>query len=563
MGRKLVILVALFVSLCGADISAAPQEKAPSAEVKQEAVSPPSPVVLDNRTLFYVRERALSFAPEDRARAIMRKLDKLAGDSLVRPEAVSVVDSETTTDIVVDDLIIMSVTDSDARAEGRSRQELAGEYSRRISEALEKHREEYSPRSLISGIIYSAITTVVLIALLILFKVLFPKVYTKIEFWRGTRIRSIRIQSLEIIRADQIAALLKGIARGVRIFLVLLLLYFYIPLMFSFFPWTRGFAAKLLDYMLTPFQVIGRAIYEYLPNIFFLAVIILVTYYAIKLTRFFFAEVEKGTVSIPGFFSEWAIPTFKIVRFLLVAFAAIVAFPYLPGSESPAFRGVSIFLGVLFSLGSTSAVANVVAGVFLTYTRAFRIGDRVQIAETIGDITEKTLLVTRVRTIKNVDITIPNSMVLSSHVTNFSSSAREYGLILHTSVTIGYDAPWRTVHDLLIAAALATEHIMELPSPFVLQTNLNDFFVTYELNAFTDKPQRMATIYSDLHQNIQDKFNEAGVEIMSPHYSQIRDGNRTTIPDEYLPVDYEPPALRISQVRSRTEKTGADSERER
>jgi small-conductance mechanosensitive channel len=186
----------------------------------------------------------------------------------------------------------------------------------------------------------------------------------------------------------------------------------------------------------------------------------------------------------------------------------------------------------------------------------------VQIAETIGDITEKTLLVTRVRTIKNVDITIPNSMVLSSHVTNFSSSAREYGLILHTSVTIGYDAPWRTVHDLLIAAALATEHIMELPSPFVLQTNLNDFFVTYELNAFTDKPQRMATIYSDLHQNIQDKFNEAGVEIMSPHYSQIRDGNRTTIPDEYLPVDYEPPALRISHVRSRTEKTGADSERE-
>jgi small-conductance mechanosensitive channel len=563
MGKQLVFVLVFFVLLFEAAYAAAPQKKSPSPEVKTEAASPPSPVVLDDKTLFYVRERALSFTPEDRARAIARKLDKLSRDPFVRPGAVSIVDSDTTTEIVVGDVVIMSITDSDARAEGRSRQELAREYSQKIKEALEKHREDYSFRSIVAGIIYSVVTTAVLIVLLILFKVLFPKIYSRIESWRGTRIKSIRIQSLEIITADQMAATLTGIAKGIRVFLILLLLYFYIPLMFSFFPWTRGFAATLLEYMLTPFQVIGQAVYAYLPNLFFLAVIILVAHYAIKLTRFFFAEVGKGTVTLPGFYQDWAAPTFKIIRFLLIAFAIIVAFPYLPGSGSPAFRGVTIFLGVLFSLGSTSAVANVVAGVFLTYTRAFKIGDRVKIGDTIGDITEKTLLVTHVRTIKNVDITIPNSMVLGSHVTNFSSSARESGLILHTSVTIGYDAPWRKVHNLLIAAALATAHVLERPSPFVLQTSLDDFFVTYELNAYTDTPELMASIYSCLHQNIQDKFNEAGVEIMSPHYSQIRDGSRPAVPAEYVPEDYDPPALRISRVRSRAEKAGADPVRER
>ena len=223
----------------------------------------------------------------------------------------------------------------------------------------------------------------------------------------------------------------------------------------------------------------------------------------------------------------------------------IVIFPYLPGSKSPAFQGISIFLGVLFSLGSTSAVANVVAGVILTYMRAFKLGDRVKIADTIGDVIEETLLVTRIRTIKNVEITIANAMVLSSHIINFSASAQREGLILHTAVTIGYDAPWRTVHQLLIDAALATEHILKEPKPFVFQTALDDFYVHYEVNAFTDQPNRMAAIYSDLHQNIQDKFNEKGVEIMSPHRSSVRDGNPIAIPDEYLPKDYVPPAFRL------------------
>ena len=394
----------------------------------------------------------------------------------------------------------------------------------------------------------------VLIALLVAFRKTFPRIYTKIESLRGTKIRSIRIQSFEIIHADRIAAIIIGVVKGCRIVVTIALFYFYVPIVFSFFPWTRGFAGRLVHYLYTPFISIGHGIVDYLPNLFFIAVIAGVTYFVSRFTRLFFAEVGKGTITLPGFYADWAEPTFKIVRFMIISFGLIVAFPYFPGAESPAFKGVSIFFGVFFSLGSTSAVANIISGVILTYTRAFKIGDRVQISDTIGDVTEKTLLVTRIRTIKNVDITIPNAAVLGSHITNFSSSARDYGLILHTSITIGYDAPWRKVHELLVAAALGTEHILQLPAPFVLQTALNDFYVTYELNAYTDKPHQMVKIYSDLHQNIQDRFNEAGMEIMSPHYSQIRDGNRTAIPEEYLPADYEPDALRIVQTEKH-EKT--------
>jgi small-conductance mechanosensitive channel len=265
----------------------------------------------------------------------------------------------------------------------------------------------------------------------------------------------------------------------------------------------------------------------------------------LKIVHWVFAEIEKGTITLPGFYREWSVPTYKIVSYLLMAFAAVIIFPYLPGAGSPGFQGVSVFLGVLLSLGSAGSIANMIAGVVLTYTRAFTVGDRVRIAETTGDVTEKTLLATRIRTIKNVDVTIPNAMVLNSHIVNYSSSAREPGLIIHTAITIGYDAPWQTVHELLINAAMATDGVIKNPQPFVLQTSLDDFFVTYEVNAYINEPNAMARVLSQLHQNIQDGFNTAGVEIMSPHYSAVRDGNQATTPPDYLPKSYSAPGFRL------------------
>jgi len=250
------------------------------------------------------------------------------------------------------------------------------------------------------------------------------------------------------------------------------------------------------------------------------------------------------------------------VRVLVLALAAVVVFPYLPGAKSPAFQGISIFLGVLLSLGSSSAVANAVAGTILNYTRSFGIGDMVRIGDTFGEVVEKGLLVTRVLTPKRETIAIPNGTVMGSAVKNYSTEAKTTGVALYTTVTIGYDAPWRRVHELLIGAALATRDIVRDPAPYVLQTALNDFYVSYELNVYTSTPKRMPNIYSELHQNIQDKFNEGGIEINSPHYAAVRDGNTTTIPAPYLPKSYQAPSFRVCTNETEEKKSDTAAERE-
>jgi len=553
--KRLVSLSAVILALAAGLAAAAPKPVKPPETAARAATTESAPVLLEGRELFRIRERILSLSPTERARAIQARLKRVVDNPMASRNPVSVQDDETGSYLYAGELVIMVVTDQDAVSTGKPRNELAREYAGKINATLDLYREERSFRSLLTGGIYALLTTGALIALLLLFRRLFPRLYAAISSLRGTRIRSIGIQSYEIVSAERIAAGLTLLARVVRVLLVVLLLYLYFPLVFSFFPWTRGYTARLLDYAVAPLSAIGSAVAEYLPKLIFVAVIVLVMRYVIKGVSVLFDELEKGSICIAGFYPEWAQPTFKIVRFLLIAFTAVVVFPYLPGSDSPAFKGVSIFLGVLFSLGSTSAVANVVAGVILTYTRAFRIGDRVRIGDNSGDITEQNLLATHLRTIKNVDITIPNALVLGSHILNYSALSREQRLILHTSVTIGYDAPWRKVHELLIAASLKTGCVLSEPPPFVLQTALNDFYVTYELNAYTDDPHAMAQTYSDLHSNIQDSFNEGGVEIMSPHYSQLRDGNRTTIPEEYLPDGYRPGGIRIEQTEGNAEFT--------
>lgn len=533
-----IALLVCFLTVCPKITSQTAAQVAKPKPVAQ------APVRVNGNTLFFV-PGVLSFPAEARATAISERIKSLSKDVMFKPESLTVADAEGTSDIVAGDLVVMSVTDQDAAVAGKSRQELASDYAQRVRAALTALRHAHSLKSLILGGVYAVISTAVLILLLRLLGFLFRKLYRKLDSWRGTLIPSLRIQKFELLPADRIADFAIGVAKLLRFGLVLVVLYFYTSLVLGFFPWTRGYAQVLVGYVLSPLKLVGDALVAYLPNLFFIAVIVVISIYVAKFVRIIFTEIGKQTITFPSFYPEWAEPTYKIVRFLIWILTVIVVFPYLPGSDSSAFRGISIFLGVLFSLGSTSAVANVVAGVILTYMRAFTVGDRVKIADTMGDVIEKTLLVTRIRTIKNVEITIANAMVLSAHIINFSSSAQLQGLILHTTVTIGYDAPWRTVHQLLIDAALATENILKDPKPFVFQTALDDFYVHYELNAFTDQPSRMAGIYSDLHKHIQDKFNEAGVEIMSSHYSNVRDGNRSTIPENYLPKNYAPPSFRL------------------
>lgn len=367
--------------------------------------------------------------------------------------------------------------------------------------------------------------TAALLACLYLISLLSKEIFKKIQALKETSRLALKLQATEILSAGKVSFIVIRLAKLIRLAITLILLYAYILLLLGIFPQTQAISRTIAGHVMPVLRDSVMAVKSYLPNLLFLALIVFLTRYLIKAVRFVFTAIGKEKVKIPGFYPEWARPTFVLVRLLIIALAVAIVFPYLPGSASPAFRGISIFLGVLISLGSTAALGNIVAGFYLTYTRAFGMGDRVRIADTEGDVIEKSLLATHINTIKNVKITIPNSQVLASHIINYSASAKakEEGLILHAKVTIGYDVPWRKVHELLIDAARGVEHLMETPPPFVLQTSLDNHFASYELNVHTDKPRQMASIYSALHQNIQDKFNAAGVEIASPVQAAIRD----------------------------------------
>jgi len=507
-----------------------------------------APVIFAEETLFVLYDKFGPFSPQERAKVIGDRLIQLSQDYTIPIDKIEVNDVEGIMILTAGISILMSVTDGDAQPLGLTRQEVAQDYANKIQVAVTKYREQVSVRSLLIDTGFALLDTVIFIAFLVAFYKLFPKLYEKILAWRGNYILPIKIQRVEVLSADQIASGLVSFAKGLRFVATLFIIYLWLTAALGIFPWTRGISNQLVGAVLTTLKAIGEAFVTFVPNVISIIIIIFVTRYIIKLISMVFTGMERGAISFSGFHREWTQPTFKIVRFLVIVFAAIAIFPYIPGSQSDAFRGVSVFLGVLLSFGSAGAISNIIAGVVLTYMNPFRDGDRVKIADTIGDVIGRTLLVTRVRTIKNVDISIPNSMVLGTHLINFSSVAKEQGLILHTSVTIGYDAPWKTVHELLISAAKMTTHILKTPEPFVLQTSLDDFYVTYEINAYTDQANKMAVIYAELHQNIQDKFNEGGVEIMSPHYGTIRDGNKTTIPDQYLPKTYQAPGLRIENI---------------
>ena len=489
-----------------------------------------APVVLGGDTLFHVTKALGPFTAEQRAEAVRARLVELARNPFARIDSVYVVEVEGRSDIHVGDVVILTVTDGDAAPFGLARPLVAEARAEVIRTALERTSFSSNLRTVVVGLFLTTLATIALALLVRMLSALFTRARRMVDVWKRSRFGAVRLQNLEVISADRIGAVLGGIVTLVRLLVTLLLFYLYLLLIFSFFPWTRGVTSRLVQYALEPVVNVFEGFVSYVPHLFYIVVIIMTTYYALKLVHLIFQGVAGGAITIRGFYPDWADPTYKIVRFLVIALAVILVWPHLPSSDRPEFRGVAAFLGLLLSLGSAGAVSNVIGGVVMVYMRPFQIGDRVRIADTMGDIVERTLLVTRVRTPKNVDITIPNSMVLGSHIVNYSSIAGTGGLVLHTTVTLGYDVPWRKVHETLIAAALATPRILAEPQPFVLQTALNDFHVSYEINAHTDAPNRMSLTYSELHQNIQDHCTAAGIEILSPAYEAHRDGGASTIP---------------------------------
>ncbi|MCE1230032.1 MAG: mechanosensitive ion channel family protein [Firmicutes bacterium] len=524
------------------EASAPPPQAAPVVE---------APVIYQDKELFRIRTRLGSFTPEARARAITERIHRLTDDPFAALPALQVADQGTTSDVLCGDTVLMTLTEEDAKAEGMPRSELAQDRATKLQATLHNQAWRERVKDLAFAALWTLLVTVVGFLVLKGVNYLFGRLRARVLAIPENEFRRLRLQRLELIGAQRMRSLTLTGLTFLKALILVTLGYVYLSLVFSFFPTTKGLATRLLQLVMNPLQVVGKAILSYLPNIIFLVLIAVGCHYLQKLMRLIFRGIETRALRINGFHPDWADPTFRLVRIFIFAFGLVMAFPYLPGSGSEAFKGVSLLFGVLFSLGSSGAVSNVVAGILITYMRPFKVGDCISVGEVTGEVVEKEMLVTRLRTPKQVDVTIPNATILTSQVKNFSTMAKERGVILHTTVTIGYDAPWRTVHALLIAAAEATEGLLKDPKPFVLQPSLDDFYVSYQINAYTQTPLIQPRLYSDLHTNIQEKFNEAGVEIMSPHYRALREGGQTTIPADYLPSDYVSPAIRIEKVETK------------
>jgi small-conductance mechanosensitive channel len=334
------------------------------------------------------------------------------------------------------------------------------------------------------------------------------------------KFKPLTIKKIRLLSTQQIIDFVLVLLRILKYVVSGFLLFLTIPIEFSLFPATRHLATTIFGFVFNPLKDIFIGAISYIPNLIRIVIIVVVTHYSLRLLKFLSTQIAKGRLVLNGFYADWAEPTFKILQVLLWAFTVAIVYPYLPGSESSVFKGVSVFVGLIFSLGSSSAIGNMVAGLVITYMRPFKIGDRVQIKETTGFVVEKNLMVVRIRTHKNEYVTFPNVLILGSSITNYNTSSSEdaEGLILYTEVTFGYATPWEKVHEILINAALATDYVQKKPKPFVLQTGLDNFYARYQINCYTKEVDKVPKIYAALYENIQNGFHEAGMDMTCANY---------------------------------------------
>jgi len=531
MKISLIIIISIFL-LSGHIIKA--QDTIPQTTSKVMVYDQKgSPVILMGDTLFRVRASYGAFTPEERAIAISARLRDVIHEEDYFPDSLQAVAVDQNYYIIYRNRTLLVIQPLDTLGTGMTMQEICSKVVTRLNEQLATKSIKFNFLATIKNIAYTTLVVLMLILIILILNWLFRRIFRYSESHKAKLFKSIKINEYEFLTAEREYEVAKGLLKFFKITLIIFFFIVALPVIFSIFPATEGITRRMIGYIWSPVRNILIAVVNYLPKLVTIIIIYLIFKYLIRFIRFLSREVENKVLVLPGFYPEWAKPTYNIVRLLLYAFMFVVIFPYLPGSDSAAFRGVSVFLGVLLTLGSSSVVSNIMAGLVITYMRPYKVGDRIKIDDIMGEVVEKSLMITRINTIKNEDVTIPNSKVLTGYSVNYSTPTEKDGLIIHTTVTIGYDAPWRAVHELLIRAAERTEGVSASAKPFVLETSLDDFYISYQINAYIKDATRLLRIKSALHQNIQDEFNRAGVEIMSPHYRSHRDGNPVTIPEEW------------------------------
>jgi small-conductance mechanosensitive channel len=542
-GRRGISLLLVAVTVaCSTRAAAQDSASLQSREAAAEAVArPAAPVVLDGATLFRVRGIS-AYPAERRAAEIADRIATVASDRTIPVESVTVRETPLATTVDAAGQRLFAVVDADAELEGLTRPVLAEAYRSRVAEAVERFRRDREPGVLWRSAGKALAAMLALVLGLYLGRRILAGLRAALERRYRSRVPDLRFRAISVVRGEQIW---QGLLRTIRLaaaLLALLAIYVCLDYVLLLFPWTRALGHSLAATLFGPLATLGAGVLRYLPDLVFLVILALLTRSVLKLTRLFLRGVGDETITLPGFEPEWAQPTDRIIRLVVIAFALVIAYPYIPGSESEAFKGVTILLGVLFSIGSSSVISNMAAGQSLAFRRTFKVGDRVRVGEHVGTVVQIRLLTTYLRSPKNEQIVIPNSLILNSEVVNFSTLARDAGLILHTIVGIGYETPWRQVEAMLLEAAARTPGLLRQPGPFVLRKALGTFAVDYEINAYCDDPSRMLSLYSALHGNILDLFNEHGVQIMTPAYEGDPERPKVVPREEWFAAPARPAA---------------------
>ncbi len=483
------------------------------APVKQHA-----DVKFMNRKITRFRAEIMSAPPATRATdAAVRIQARVDADAIDRVEITGIGQAIL---ITVDEFTVFAITAADLdpvtgeTLEGRAA-EAASNLERALVEAGELHR----PKQLVRGLIAALLATVLYVLLMWVLRKLRRAIERRFVKLTGTKLR--KTVAGQIATEHKQRLMIINLARRLVSLLfiasALVISYLWVAFVLKRFPFTRPWGEALGSFLLDTAIWMGSGIVAAIPGLFIVALLVVLTRVACRLVNAVFAAVEAGRVELPGVYPETAPVTRRLVIAALWLLAIVLAYPHIPGSNSLAFKGLSVFLGAVLSLGSTGVVNQGMSGLMLTYSRALRVGDFVRVGDVEGTVLDVGMLSTKIRTIAREEVTVPNAVVISRETVNFTRFSDE-GVAISTTVTIGYDTPWRQVQALLVEAAANTTGLREEPKPFVLQTGLSDFYPEYRLVAVIDQPETRGRVLSTLHAKIQDLFNEYGIQIMSPHY---------------------------------------------
>ncbi|WP_282021838.1 mechanosensitive ion channel family protein [Ruegeria faecimaris] len=498
-------------------------------ETSEQSENFKAPVIIDGESLFFLRGSSALPAPE-RAETVQNNIIQVALSSENPEVTITYEDTELGTRILVDGVPVSTVTIADAEMDQMELDVITYLHGSAIHDAIVAYRANRTEQARVSGALEALGWTLGFAVFIAIILWLHRRIRRRTLKFVSRHLKDVETATAKSVQAEAIAALVSYGLNFILLVVFFLGFYYYLSFVLLSFAETRYFAQLLLTYLTEPVLLIFKGVVSYIPNLIMLALIAWLAMYIIKGMRVFFDAVEAGTFELGDFESHWVNPTFNIARVLVILIALVFAVPYIPGSDSAAFQGLTILVGAMLSLGANSVVSNMLAGLFVIYRRSTSIGDRIQIGDHIGDVVRIKLMETHLKSIKNELISIPNAQLMNSDVINFSKKTDGSGLLLHTTVGIGYEEPTEKVEAMLIEAARRTKAIKAKPEPFVLWTALADYAINYQINGYTTRGSIIPKIRSDLHRNIVAVFNENNVQIMTPSY--IADPPEPKIPTE-------------------------------